>query len=137
MRSSASATDVRFSQIIAASAGHIDCEFVRADYGVRIIDALLAQPLHLRVVSLPFKRGLAGRLDVVLSLHIVHDLVQKRAPVLQANAAPIVAGRRRPYALCSGAGHITQFAVLSRDGRRRCQYLRTGLCWQDGDQHPQ
>lgn len=89
-KSASAATDVRFSRIIAASADHVDCEFVRADYGVRIINALLAQPLHLKVVSLSFKRGLAGRLNVVLSLHMVHELVQQRAPVLQAIAAPIV-----------------------------------------------
>jgi hypothetical protein len=45
---------VRFSRIITASADHIDCEFVRADDGVRIINTLLAQPLHLKVESLPF-----------------------------------------------------------------------------------
>lgn len=84
------ASDVRYLRIIAASADHVDCEFIRADDGVRIIDALLAQPLHLEVVGLPFKRGLTGRLNIVLSLHMVHELVQQRAPVLQAIAAPIV-----------------------------------------------
>jgi hypothetical protein len=84
------ATDVRSSRIIAASADHVDCEFVRADEGVRIINTLLAQPLHLKVVGLPFKRGLTGRLNIVLSLHMVHELMQQRAPVLQAIDAPIV-----------------------------------------------
>ena len=75
---------------VATDAHHVDCEFIRADEAVGILDPLFAEPFHLKVIGLAFVGCHTRSFDVVGPLHVMHEFVQQRALLPQIDRLPFV-----------------------------------------------